>query len=73
MITLLWIIAFMSTKGIESGPMNEYTKFATPKECYEFGEKMKPRVMDYIRGAKGLEWNHPIQVAFQCQLEGTDV
>jgi hypothetical protein len=51
--------------------MPETTKFKDAAACEAFGEKMVPRVQDYTRGGiQAIEWDHPVEVKWQCEATG---
>lgn len=67
---LVWAVMTIGPQGPVGGNVPESTKFDSEKACIAFGERMAPRVQDWVRGALRAEWEHPVSVDFKCDVDG---
>ena len=71
MLKIIFAIALLGPQGPMFGNLEDNTKFQTQEECMAFGEKMTPRVADWVRGRVGvLDWDMPISVHYACEVDG---
>lgn len=73
MIKLIWVAAILTAQGPMMGEVPESTTFKDRVECQAFGEKMTPRLQDYVRGLAKADWHDDVQVAFRCEANGQPV
>lgn len=67
MYKMVWLVAFIhSQAGPQVAPIAETTTFKDEAACMAFGKEMSPRVMDYARGAAGLDWGDAVSVHYRC-------
>ncbi|MBI3129406.1 MAG: hypothetical protein HYZ11_17485 [Candidatus Tectomicrobia bacterium] len=67
MIALTWFVITMTAAGVYNGPIPETTQFNTLAECQSFGQRMTPRLQDWVRGMLRADWDHKVQVRFECR------
>jgi len=70
MLKIVFSIMTLTTQGPVKGDIAERPVFQDEATCIAYGEKMLPRVEDWVRGATGMEWDHPVIVTFQCVPNG---
>lgn len=71
MFKMLWLVAFIHPQeGPQVAPVPEITTFKDEAACEAFGKEMSPRMMDYTRGAAGLDWSIKVSVHYRCEMDG---
>lgn len=70
MFKLIWIAATITANGPVTGNIPETTKFKDKAECVSFGERMTPRLQDWVRGTIGADWDHGVGIRFSCEMSG---
>ena len=71
MLKLVWIVATITAQGPVQTNVPETARFSDAAQCKAFGEHMTPRMADWVRGALRADWNHPVQVTFRCEQDGS--
>lgn len=67
---LIWVAVVVTAHGPQVVPFIDETPFKADAECVAFGEKMKDRTSDFVRGMFDIRWDAPVRVYFKCEPNG---
>lgn len=70
MFKITFIVFLMAMDRPVTATIPEKTEFQTLEACGEFGDRMKPRVADWVRGRINSDWDVQIKVDFKCNPVG---
>jgi hypothetical protein len=70
MIKLVWTAAALTINGPVAGEIPETPTFKDRATCVAFGERMTPRLQDYVRGLLKADWDLEVRVVFRCEPAG---
>jgi len=67
---LVWFAITTTPQGPLAFKTSEQTPFGAEADCAAFGERMMPRMHDWVRGLVRADWDHDVRVAFDCEPSG---
>lgn len=67
---LMWFAIVPTPDGPFGFKTPEATAFASEAACVAFGERMTPRMQDWVRGLARADWDRDVRVAFRCAVAG---
>ena len=67
---LEWRFVTVISTGPTGGRTPERHRFKDMADCAAFGALHVGRMHDWVRGLIRADWNHPVEVAFDCKPVG---
>jgi hypothetical protein len=68
-VALEWQVAALTAQGVVNGTIPETTRFNTISDCQEWGEAMRERIEDWLRGNLNLDWDGRVQAVAVCKQD----
>lgn len=69
-VMMVWMVGVVTPRGTVTIRVPETTRFQTIDACESFGDKMRLRAEDWVRGRLYLDWPVPVTAVARCSVSG---